>query len=141
MSEQNSSQEKTEEASAETQEESRRWRSPAPRMSPPPFRCSPLLLLKLSAELLDGMQQSFSYSYINFQQSEIGIDDLQVILTHNLLVISVLLPLLLTPILGMPGWFSLPRRTSRRSSASSTPSPAWAGWSARRTGASWPSRC
>lgn len=99
MSEQNSSQEKTEEASEQKLKKSRddgqvtRSKDVATTVS--------LLLLKLSAGLfLDGMQQSFSYSYINFQQSEIGIDDLQVILTHNLLVfISVLLPLLLTPIL------------------------------------------
>ena len=103
MSEQNSSQEKTEEASEQKLKKSRddgqvtRSKDVATTVS----LLATLLLLKLSAGVfLDGMQQSFSYSYINFQQSEIGIDDVQVILLHNLLVfVSVLPPLLLTPIL------------------------------------------
>lgn len=103
MSEQNSSQEKTEEASEQKLKKSRqdgqvtRSKDVATTVS----LLATLLVLKLSAGFfLDGMQQSFSYSYIDFRQSEIGVDDLQLILTHNLLVfISVLLPLLLTPIL------------------------------------------
>ncbi|MBU0853255.1 MAG: EscU/YscU/HrcU family type III secretion system export apparatus switch protein, partial [Gammaproteobacteria bacterium] len=103
MSEQNSSQEKTEEASEQKLKKSRddgqvtRSKDVATTVS----LLATLLVLKFSLGFFfDGLQQAFSYSYIDFHKSEITVDDLQLILTHNLLVfISVLLPLLITPIL------------------------------------------
>ena len=60
-----------------------------------------LFILKFSAGLfLEGLSDSFRLSYIQFGHSEIGLDDLDTLLGYNLLVfISVLIPLLITPIL------------------------------------------
>ncbi|MGM3389742.1 flagellar type III secretion system protein FlhB [Stutzerimonas stutzeri] len=103
MAEQNSTQDKTEEASEQKLKKSRdegqvtRSKDVATTVS----LLVTLLVLKFSIGFFfDGMQQAFSYSYIDFYKSEMTVDDLQLILTHNLLVfISVLLPLLVTPIL------------------------------------------
>ena len=103
MSEQNSSQEKTEEASEQKLKKSRddgqvtRSKDVATMVS----LLATLFVLKLSVGyFMEGMQKSFSFSYINFHRSQIGVDDLRLILQHNLLLfISVLLPLLLTPVL------------------------------------------
>src|SRR5690606_36214755 len=102
MSEQNSSQDKTEEASEQKLKKSRddgqvtRSKDVATTVS----LLATLLVLKFTIVwFFDGIQQSFSYSYINFHQTEMGLDDLKLILTHNLVVfISVLLPLLITSV-------------------------------------------
>jgi len=103
MSEQNSSQDKTEEASEQKLRKSRedgqvtRSKDVATTAS----LLATLLVLKFSIGFFfDGIQQAFSYSYVNFNQGEISVDDLKLVLTHNLAVfIFVLLPLLLTPFL------------------------------------------
>jgi flagellar biosynthetic protein FlhB len=103
MSEQHSTQEKTEEASQYKLRKSRRdgqvarSRDVATTVS----LLATLLILKLSVGLIyDGLSKSFNHSYINFSQSEIGLDDLRLILLHSLLLfMAVLLPLLLTPLL------------------------------------------
>ena len=97
----NSTQDKTEEASEQKLKKSRddgqvtRSKDVATTVS----LLATLLVLKFSfGFFFDGLQQAFSYSYINFHHSEMTLDDLQLILTHNLLVfIAVLLPLLVTP--------------------------------------------
>ncbi len=102
MSEQNSSQDKTEEASEQKLKKSRddgqvtRSKDVATTVS----LLATLLVLKFTIGwFFNGIQQSFSYSYINFHQTEMGLDDLKLILTHNLVVfISVLLPLLITSV-------------------------------------------
>ncbi|TLX59165.1 flagellar type III secretion system protein FlhB [Stutzerimonas nosocomialis] len=103
MSEQNSSQEKTEEASQHKLTKSRKD-GQVPRSKDVATMVSllvTLLVLKMSAGLfMDAMHESFSLSYINFGHSEIGVDDLQLIMLHNLfLFIGVLVPLLVTPLL------------------------------------------
>src|SRR5690606_22950416 len=46
------------------------------------------------------LQDSFHLSYINFYDSEVGIDDLRLMMAHNLvLFITLLVPLLITPLL------------------------------------------
>lgn len=102
MSEQNSSQDKSEEASEQKLKKSRddgqvtRSKDVATTVS----LLATLLVLKFTIDwFFNGIQQSFSYSYINFHQSEMSVDDLKLILTHNLVVfISVLLPLLITSV-------------------------------------------
>ncbi|MCF6752649.1 flagellar biosynthesis protein FlhB [Stutzerimonas degradans] len=103
MSEQSSAQDKTEEASEQKLRKSKRDGQVA-RSKDVATTVSlliTLLVLKLSIGLFfDGIQQSFSYSFVNFGHSEIGLDDLKLVMLHNLLVfIWVLLPLLLTPLL------------------------------------------
>ena len=114
MAEQNSSQEKTEEATAQKLKKSRddgqvtRSRDLATMVS----LLATLLLLRFFFEFMfDGLQQIFAASYINFHHSEIGLDDLTKLLTLNLLLfVKVLLPLALAPfivvIFGMipSGW-------------------------------------
>lgn len=104
MSEQNSSsQEKTEEASQQKLKKSKadgqvaRSKDLATTIS----LLATLFVLKFSVVLYyETLQESFRLSYLNFQQSEVGLDDLQLIITHNLvLFIVLLLPLLVTPLL------------------------------------------
>lgn len=103
MAEQESAQDKTEEASEQKLKKSRedgqvtRSKDLATTVS----LLVTLLVLKVSGGFFfDGLQQSFSFSYINFRHSEIGLDDLSMILGHNLVVfVTILLPLLLTPML------------------------------------------
>ena len=114
MAEQNSSQEKTEEATAQKLKKSRedgqvtRSRDLATMVS----LVTTLLLLRYFFEFMfEGLQEIFAASYINFDNSEIGLDDLSKLLTLNLLLfVKVLLPLALAPfivvIFGMipSGW-------------------------------------
>jgi flagellar biosynthetic protein FlhB len=104
MSEQSSSsQEKTEEASQQKLKKSKddgqvaRSKDLATTIS----LLATLFVLKFSVVLFyETLQESFRLSYLNFQHSEIGLDDLRLIITHNLvLFITLLLPLLLTPFL------------------------------------------
>ncbi|HWV08129.1 MAG TPA: flagellar type III secretion system protein FlhB [Pseudomonas sp.] len=104
MSEQNaSSQEKTEEASQQKLKKSKddgqvaRSKDLATTIS----LLATLFVLKFSVVLYyETLQESFRLSYLNFHTSEIGLDDLTLIITHNLvLFIILLLPLLVTPLL------------------------------------------
>lgn len=60
-----------------------------------------LLMLKLCAGFYyDALGDSFRHSYANFARSEIGLDDLPLVLLHSLLLfVLILLPLLLAPVL------------------------------------------
>lgn len=103
MSEEKSAQEKTEEASQHKLKKNRqegqvtRSRDVATAVS----LLATLLILKLSSGLFfEGLNNSFRHSHIDFSQSEIGMDDLRLILMKSLLIfILILLPLLITPIL------------------------------------------
>ncbi|MGE8497035.1 MAG: flagellar type III secretion system protein FlhB [Pseudomonas sp.] len=104
MSEQNaSSQEKTEEASQQKLKKSKddgqvaRSKDLATTIS----LLATLFVLKFSVVLYyETLQESFRVSYLNFHYSEIGLDDLKLIITHNLvLFIILLMPLLITPLL------------------------------------------
>lgn len=99
----NSSQEKTEQASAQKLRKSRddgqvtRSRDLSTTVS----LLATLLILKFTFMMFyDGLEQSFGLSFVNFNASEISQEDLQLILTHNLVVfIEMLLPLGLTSVL------------------------------------------
>ena len=99
----NSAQEKTEQASAQKLRKSRdegqvtRSRDLSTTVS----LLATLLILKFTfMRFYDGLEQSFGLSFVNFKASEISHDDLQLILTHNLVVfIKMLLPLVLTSVL------------------------------------------
>jgi flagellar biosynthesis protein FlhB len=103
MTEQSSSQEKTEDASQHKLKKSReegqvaRSKDVATTMS----LLVTLLVLKFSGGLfIDGLQQSFRLAYLDLKSAELGLDDLSLILGHNLiLLIKILAPLLLTPLL------------------------------------------
>jgi flagellar biosynthetic protein FlhB len=103
MAEQNSAQEKTEEASQHKLKKSReqgqvaRSRDLATTIS----LLATLLTLKFSAGwFLEGLRDSFRISYLNFASSEIGLDDIDLILGHNLGIFMLILsPLLITPLL------------------------------------------
>ncbi|CAD5110201.1 flagellar biosynthesis protein FlhB [Zestomonas carbonaria] len=100
MSEQNSAQEKTEEASQHKLKKSREQGQVARSkdLATTVSLLVTLLVLKFSAGLfLEGLQESFRLSYLDLANSEIGLDDLQLILGHNLAVFVLLLaPLLAT---------------------------------------------
>ena len=103
MSEQNSGQEKTEEASAHKLKKSKedgqvaRSKDLATTIS----LLATLFILKLCAGMfMEGLHDSFRLSYIQFGHSEIGLDDLDTLLGYNMLVfIKLLAPLLLTSLL------------------------------------------
>ena len=103
MSEQHSSQEKTEEASAQKLKKSRdegqvaRSKDLATTIS----LLVTLFVLKYSFGFYaDTLHESFRMSYINFQQAEMSVNDLPLLLTNNLLLFGMLLlPLLITPLL------------------------------------------
>lgn len=103
MSENSSSQEKTEEASQQKLKKSKddgqvaRSKDLATTIS----LLATLFVLKYSAGLYYAtLQESFRLSYLNFNHSEVGLDDLQLIISHNLvLFVVLLLPLLVTPTL------------------------------------------
>lgn len=103
MSEQKSSQEKTEDASQQKLKKSRdegqvsRSKDLATTIS----LLVTLFVLKFSVVwFYELLHESFRISYLNFKHSEIGLEDLPLILSYNLLLfINLLLPLLLTPIL------------------------------------------
>ena len=103
MSEQNSGQEKTEEASAHKLKKSKDDGQVARSkdLSTTISLIATLFILKLSAGLfLEGLSDSFRLSYIQFGHSEIGLDDLDTLLGYNMLVfIKLLSPLLLTSVL------------------------------------------
>lgn len=99
----NSSQEKTEEASEQRLRKSRddgqvtRSKDVSTAVS----LLATLLILKFSiVSFYDGLLESYRLSFVNFNSSEISQEDLVLILTHNLVVfIKLLLPLLLTSLL------------------------------------------
>ncbi|PKQ39546.1 flagellar type III secretion system protein FlhB [Pseudomonas sp. YY-1] len=103
MSEQNSGQEKTEEASAHKLKKSKDDGQVARSkdLSTTISLIATLFILKFSAGLfLEGLNDSFRLSYIQFGHSEIGLDDLDTLLGYNMLVfIKLLSPLLLTSVL------------------------------------------
>lgn len=103
MSEQNSGQEKTEEASAHKLKKSKADGQVARSkdLSTTISLIATLFILKFSAGLfLEGLSDSFRLSYIQFGHSEIGLDDLDTLLGYNMLVfIKLLSPLLLTSVL------------------------------------------
>jgi len=103
MSEQHSSQEKTEEASQQKLKKSRDDGQVARSkdLSTTISLLVTLFVLKFSVVLFyQGLQDSFRLSYLDFRHSEVGLDDLSLILGHNLLIfIKLLAPLLLTPLL------------------------------------------
>ena len=99
----NSAQEKTEQASSQKLRKSRdegqvtRSRDLSTTVS----LLATLLILKFTfMRFYDGLEQSFGLSFLNFNASEISQHDLQLVLTHNLVVfIKMLLPLALTSVL------------------------------------------
>lgn len=99
----NSAQEKTEPASSQKLRKSRdegqvtRSRDLSTTVS----LLATLLILKFTfMRFYDGLEQSFGLSFLNFNASEISQHDLQLVLTHNLVVfIKMLLPLALTSVL------------------------------------------
>lgn len=103
MAEQNSSQEKTEEASEQKLRKSKqdgqvaRSKDVATTVS----LIATLFILKFSAGLfLEGLNDIFRLSYIQFDHSEIGLDDLPTLLGYNVIAfIKLLTPLLLTSVL------------------------------------------
>lgn len=103
MAEQNSAQEKTEQATEYKLRKSRqegqvaRSRDVATMVS----LLASLLILKIAAGYMyDGFAMSFSLAYINFGQSEVTPDDVALVLLHSMLNFgAILLPLLLAPIL------------------------------------------
>ncbi len=103
MSEQNSGQEKTEEASAHKLKKSKEDGQVARSkdLSTTISLLATLFILKFSAGLfLEGLSDSFRLSYIQFGHSEIGLDDLDTLLGYNMLVfIKLLAPMLLTSVL------------------------------------------
>lgn len=103
MSEQNSGQEKTEEASAHKLKKSKDDGQVARSkdLSTTISLIATLFILKFSAGLfLEGLSDSFRLSYIQFGHSEISLDDLDTLLGYNMLVfIKLLSPLLLTSVL------------------------------------------
>lgn len=104
MSDQNSSsQDKTEEASQHKLKKSREQGQVARSkdLATSVSLLVTLLVLKFSViYFFEGLQQSFRLAYLNFGQSELTLDDLTIILGHNLLVfVQLLLPLLVTSVL------------------------------------------
>ena len=101
MSEQNSGQEKTEEASAHKLKKSKDDGQVARSkdLSTTISLLATLFILKFSAGLfLEGLSDSFRLSYIQFGHSEIGLDDLDTLLGYNMLVfIKLLAPMLMFP--------------------------------------------
>jgi flagellar biosynthetic protein FlhB len=103
MSEQNSSQEKTEEASEHKLKKSKDDGQVARSkdLSTTISLLVTLFVLKFMVLFFfETMEKSFQLSYVNFNNAEVGLEDLTLLLTHNLvLFILLLLPLLITPIL------------------------------------------
>lgn len=103
MADESSSQEKTEEASAQKLKKSKdegqvaRSKDLATTIS----LLATLLVLKYSIGFYsETLRESFQLSYVNFHETNIRLDDLQLLLTHNIILfIKVLLPLLVTPLL------------------------------------------
>lgn len=103
MAEQSSSQERTEEASQHKLKKSREQGQVARSrdISTTVSLLITLLVLKFSAGMfLEGLHESFRLAFIDFRHSELSLDDLRLMLGHNLGVFVMLLaPLLATPLL------------------------------------------
>ena len=103
MAEQHSAQEKTEEASQQKLKKSREdgQVSRSKDLSTTLSLLATLVALKFCDEhFYEGLKQGFALSFIDFRNSEIGLDDLPLVLGHHLvLFITTLLPLLVTPLL------------------------------------------
>lgn len=103
MAEQHSAQEKTEEASQQKLKKSREdgQVSRSKDLSTTLSLLATLIALKFCVEhFYNGLKQGFALSFIDFRRSEIGLDDLPLVLGHHLvLLITTLLPLLVTPLL------------------------------------------
>lgn len=104
MSEHNqSSQDKTEEASQQKLKKSREQGQVARSkdLATTVSLLITLFALKFSAlYFYQGLQQSFRLAYLDFGHSELGLEDLSIILGHNMaLFAQLLLPLLVTPLL------------------------------------------
>ncbi|MCP1648630.1 flagellar biosynthesis protein FlhB [Pseudomonas nitroreducens] len=103
MAEQHSAQEKTEEASQQKLKKSREdgQVSRSKDLSTTLSLLATLVALKFCVEhFYEGLKQGFALSFIDFRNSEIGRDDLPLVLGHHLvLFITTLLPLLVTPLL------------------------------------------
>ena len=103
MAEQHSAQEKTEEASQQKLRKSREdgQVSRSKDLSTTLSLLATLIALKFCVEYFyDGLKQGFALSFIDLRNSEIGLDDLPLVLGHHLvLFITTLLPLLVTPLL------------------------------------------
>jgi flagellar biosynthesis protein FlhB len=103
MSDANSSQEKTEEASAQKLKKSKdegqvaRSKDLATTIS----LLATLIVLKFSVVFYaDSLRASFRLSYVNFHQSTLGLNDLPLLLAENIILfVKVLMPLLITPLL------------------------------------------
>ncbi|MEN0036228.1 MAG: flagellar biosynthesis protein FlhB [Cellvibrio sp.] len=102
MSEQNSGQEKTEEASEHKLKKSKEDGQVARSKDVSTMISLVVTLFVLKFMVLfffESMEKSFKLSYVNFHNTDVGLDDLTLLLTHNLvLFIVLLLPLLITPI-------------------------------------------
>ena len=103
MSEQKSSQEKTEQPTAHKLRKSKREGQVARSrdLATTISLLATLLVLKFNFSLFyGGLRDLFSISYINFHQSEIGLNDSALILGHGILIfIKLMLPLLITTLL------------------------------------------
>ncbi|MCP1621764.1 flagellar biosynthesis protein FlhB [Pseudomonas nitroreducens] len=103
MADQHSAQEKTEEASQQKLKKSREdgQVSRSKDLSTTLSLLATLVALKFCVEhFYDGIKQGFALSFIDLRHSEIGLDDLPLVLGHHLvLFITTLLPLLVTPLL------------------------------------------
>lgn len=107
MAEQKSTQEKTEKASEQKLRKSRtdgqvtRSKDLATTVS----LIATVFALKFSAAwYLEGLRNSFRLSFLDLRNSEVGLDDLRLMLAHNLVVfIKLLAPLLVTPVLVVVG--------------------------------------
>lgn len=103
MSDANSSQEKTEEASAQKLKKSKdegqvaRSKDLATTIS---LLATLLVLKAFFGFYAETVRESFRLSYVNFHESTISLNDLPLLLTANILLfIKVLMPLLITPLL------------------------------------------
>lgn len=102
MSEQNSGQEKSEDASEHKLKKSKEDGQVARSKDLSTMISLVVTLFVLKFMVLfffESMEKSFQLSYVNFHNTDIGLDDMTLLLTHNLvLFIMLLLPLLITPI-------------------------------------------
>src|SRR5476651_351419 len=96
----NSAQEKTEQASAQKLRKSREdgQVTRSKDLSTTVSLFGTLFVLKLTfASFYEGLQKSFRLSFLNFHASEISLEDLSLIMGHNLgLFVRLLAPLLVT---------------------------------------------
>ena len=99
----NSAQEKTEEASAQKLKKSKEQGQVARSkdISSTVSLLGTLMILKITAGwFLEGLSDVFRLSYLQFDRSEIGLDDLDLVISHGLLMfIKLLSPLLLASVL------------------------------------------